>query len=156
MDLWLDMSPLEVKINFLTKTDEMCLPKWKFWIWFIPINWFKRLFVCNYHWPSPTRSQCHSLNLHYQPASHLGFNVLIFFKIKFAYNGPRQMNLVLIAPLNGWTCVVKICHDGMLEDINSLDAPHMYILTMESHLFQLLWEWLYIKMVPCFCWGTLL
>ena len=29
-----------------------------------------------------------------------------------------------LAPLNGWACAVKICHDGMLEDTNSLDAPH--------------------------------
>ena len=27
-----------------------------------------------------------------------------------------------LAPLNGWACAVKICHDGMLEDTNSLDA----------------------------------
>ena len=27
-----------------------------------------------------------------------------------------------LAPLNGWTCAVKICHNGMLEDTNSLDA----------------------------------
>ena len=26
-----------------------------------------------------------------------------------------------LPPLNGWTCAVKICHDGMLEDTNSLD-----------------------------------
>ena len=25
-----------------------------------------------------------------------------------------------LAPLNGWACAVKICHDGMLEDKNSL------------------------------------
>ena len=30
-----------------------------------------------------------------------------------------------LAPLNGWACAVKICHDGMLEDTNSLDAPHI-------------------------------
>ena len=30
-----------------------------------------------------------------------------------------------LAPLNGWTCAVKICHDGMLEDTNSLGAPQM-------------------------------
>ena len=29
------------------------------------------------------------------------------------------------APLNGWACAVKICHDGMLEDTNSLDAPQI-------------------------------
>ena len=30
-----------------------------------------------------------------------------------------------LAPLNGWAWAVKICHDGMLEDANSLDAVHM-------------------------------
>ena len=29
-----------------------------------------------------------------------------------------------LAPLNGWACAVKICHDGMLEDTKSLDAAH--------------------------------
>ena len=32
---------------------------------------------------------------------------------------PRSM-----AVLDGWACAVKICHDGMLEDTNSLDAAH--------------------------------
>ena len=30
-----------------------------------------------------------------------------------------------LAPLNGWACAVKICHDGMLKDTNSLDGAHM-------------------------------
>ena len=30
-----------------------------------------------------------------------------------------------LALLNGWACAVKICHDGMLEDTNSLDAAHI-------------------------------
>ena len=30
-----------------------------------------------------------------------------------------------IAPLNGWACAVEICHDGMLEDTNSLDGAHI-------------------------------
>ena len=30
-----------------------------------------------------------------------------------------------LAPLNDWACAVKICHDGMLEDTNSLDGAHM-------------------------------
>ena len=30
-----------------------------------------------------------------------------------------------LAPLNGWTCAVTICHDGMLEDTNSLDSAHL-------------------------------
>ena len=32
-----------------------------------------------------------------------------------------------LAPLNGWACAVKICHDGMLEDTNSLDAAHLHL-----------------------------
>ena len=35
-----------------------------------------------------------------------------------------------LAPLNGWACTVKICHDGMLEDTNSLDGAH--IITSRS------------------------
>ena len=27
-----------------------------------------------------------------------------------------------LAPLNGWACAVKSCHNGMLEDTNSLDG----------------------------------
>ena len=30
-----------------------------------------------------------------------------------------------LAPLNSWACAVKICHDGVLEDTNSLDGAHM-------------------------------
>ena len=30
-----------------------------------------------------------------------------------------------LAPLSGWACAVKICHDGMLEDTNSLNGAHM-------------------------------
>ena len=30
-----------------------------------------------------------------------------------------------LAPLNGWACAIKICHDGMLEDTNSLDLAHI-------------------------------
>ena len=30
-----------------------------------------------------------------------------------------------LAPLNGWACAVKICHDGMLEDTNLLDRAHI-------------------------------
>ena len=35
-----------------------------------------------------------------------------------------------LAPLNGWACAVKICHDGMLEDTNSLDGARL-----ETRLF---------------------
>ena len=30
-----------------------------------------------------------------------------------------------LAPLNGWACAVKICHDGMHEDTNLLDRAQM-------------------------------
>ena len=32
-----------------------------------------------------------------------------------------------LAPLNGWACAVKICHDGMFEDTNSLDGAHIIL-----------------------------
>ena len=32
-----------------------------------------------------------------------------------------------LAPLNGWACAVKVCHDGMLEDTNSLGAAQILI-----------------------------
>ena len=37
-----------------------------------------------------------------------------------------------LAPLNGWACAVKVCHDGMLEDTNSLDGAHMYVMHLGS------------------------
>ena len=30
-----------------------------------------------------------------------------------------------LVPLNGWACAIKICHDGMLEDTNSLDSAQI-------------------------------
>ena len=30
-----------------------------------------------------------------------------------------------VAPLNGWACAVEICHDGMLEDTNSLGGAQI-------------------------------
>ena len=33
-----------------------------------------------------------------------------------------------LAPLNGWACAVKICHDEMLEDTNSLDGAQLYTI----------------------------
>ena len=37
-----------------------------------------------------------------------------------------------LAPLNGWACAVKIDHDGMLEDTNSLDGAQMLILYLHE------------------------
>ena len=36
-----------------------------------------------------------------------------------------------LASLNGWACAVKTCHDGMLEDTNSLDGAHVkFVVTV--------------------------
>ena len=43
-----------------------------------------------------------------------------------------------LAPLNGWAWAVKICHDGMLEDTNSLDRAHLMALCpFQQIVFQL-------------------
>ena len=39
-----------------------------------------------------------------------------------------------LAPLNGWACAVKVCHDGMLEDTNSLGGAHIVIIQFLSVL----------------------
>ena len=40
-----------------------------------------------------------------------------------------------LAPLNGWACTVKICHDGMLEDTNLLDRAHLLIFRPRSEFY---------------------
>ena len=50
-----------------------------------------------------------------------------------------------LAPLNGWACAVKGCHDGMLEDTNSLDGAHMVLEeTSKSSCRSGRTEWLHI------------
>ena len=39
-----------------------------------------------------------------------------------------------LVPLNGWACAVKICHDRMLEDTNSLDGAHTVKVVNIGHL----------------------
>ena len=39
--------------------------------------------------------------------------------------GTFRQKARFLVPLNDWACAVKICHDGMLEEKNSLDAAHM-------------------------------
>ena len=43
-----------------------------------------------------------------------------------------------LASLNGWACAVKPCHDGMLEDTNSLDGAHMFLKVAFSKLLELI------------------
>ena len=57
-----------------------------------------------------------------------------------------------LAPLNGWACAVKFCHDGMLEDTDSLDRAHMtqfYSVYPINRLHVVpLWEDLYFMFRP--------
>ena len=47
--------------------------------------------------------------------------------------GTFRLKARSIAPLNGWACAVEICHDGMLEDTNSLDGAQIqYSLTEQN------------------------
>ena len=41
--------------------------------------------------------------------------------------GTVKQKAISLDPLNGWACAVKICHDGMLEDTNSLDGAQTII-----------------------------
>ena len=38
-----------------------------------------------------------------------------------------------LAPLNGWASAVKVSHDGMLEDTNSLDGAHLMAIIWLHH-----------------------
>ena len=50
-----------------------------------------------------------------------------------------------LVPMNGWACAVKICHDGMLEDTNSLGGAQL-IYKVGLYCFLL------IKMIKiCLC-----
>ena len=39
-----------------------------------------------------------------------------------------------LAQLNGWACAVEICHDGMLEDTNSLDRAQIIRRLVQKYL----------------------
>ena len=47
--------------------------------------------------------------------------------------GTFRQKVRSLAPLNGWACAVKICHDGMLEDTNSLDGAHISDKSRRGH-----------------------
>ena len=49
------------------------------------------------------------------------------------------------APLNGWACAVKICHDGMREDTNSLDGAHILSSGIWMHFNISIGQFLYIS-----------
>ena len=41
-----------------------------------------------------------------------------------------------LSPLNDWACAVKICHDGMLEDTNSLDGAQVVPMEVIVQMFE--------------------
>ena len=45
-----------------------------------------------------------------------------------------------LATLNSWACAVKICHNGMLEDTNSLNGAHISVIRFRSRIFYHIWE----------------
>ena len=57
-----------------------------------------------------------------------------------------------LASLNGWACAVKICHDGMLEDTNSLDGAQIMVRIISIHFYShillfLLFRLMYFKFI---------
>ena len=95
---------------------------------------------CQWLYISKTKKRYVPKDRAIQKAFYLSYRCRKLFCIFTKRYGPRQANLVLIAfasregsgqkarslaPLNGWACAVKICHDGMLEDTNSLDGAHI-------------------------------
>ena len=58
-------------------------------------------------------------------ASSEGSGEPAHLRIQAESRGTFRQKVRSLAPLNGWACTVKICHDGMLEDTNSLDTPHI-------------------------------
>ena len=60
--------------------------------------------------------------------------------------GTFRQKAISMAPLNAWACAVKICHDGMLEDTNSLDGAHLSKLTLEFRCHSIefsVQQWIY-------------
>ena len=53
---------------------------------------------------------------------------LLFTHTSSESRGTFRQKARSLHPLNGWACAVTICHDGMLEDINSLDGAQFIII----------------------------
>ena len=58
-------------------------------------------------------------------ASSEGSEPPLLARTSIESSGTFRLKARSLAPLNGWACAVTICHDGMLEDTNSLDGAHM-------------------------------
>ena len=64
---------------------------------------------------------------------------LLLAHISSESRGTFRQKARSLAPPNGWACAVKMCHDGMLEDTNSLDGAHIIIMSMCCKMF-LFWN----------------
>ena len=58
-----------------------------------------------------------------------------------------------LAPLNGWACAVKICHDGMLEDTNSLDGAGIVPLVSIAEISNLYLTSVASQACLCLTWS---
>ena len=63
-----------------------------------------------------------------------------------ASRGTFRQKAKSLAPLNCWACAVKICHDGMLEDTNSLDTAQISVRDMALCLK--------LPLVPSILWAN--
>ena len=70
-----------------------------------------------------------------------------------------------LAPLNGWACAVEICHDGMLEDTNSLDGDHFVCLVVwrlhkRTRVFSIRKQccswWVSVSLISLTCYGFIM
>ena len=71
-------------------------------------------------------------------------------------------------PLKGWACAVKICHDGMLKDTNSVDGAHLFmwylhdfescqVLCLKGGQWRYFWFFVLLKFyfpVKCWCYPS--
>ena len=55
-----------------------------------------------------------------------------------------------LAPLNGWTCAVEICHDGMLEDTNSLDGALLIHISLVDLSILAIWTSPHVILCPVY------
>ena len=56
--------------------------------------------------------------------------------ISSASRGTFRQKARSLAPLDGWACAIKICHDGMLEDTNSVDVAQLILAVFQIPLMK--------------------
>ena len=61
----------------------------------------------------------------------------LFAHTSIESRGAFRQKARFLAPLNGWACAVKICHDGMLEDTDSLDGAQLFNKKIKASSFKM-------------------